>query len=139
MSLLSICYHAGTMSNYSYNNFALSDSSHDNLVMDIDEDDDDMDFFMINYIMEHKRKFIEKIPCKTSMLKGKACILEVLLGNLARCYENFQMSPHVSRNLCNQLKMMNLISDSRDVSVQKSVVMGLWILCHGIRQQIVVE
>ena len=35
--------------------------------------------------------------------------------------------------------MMNLISDSRDVSIEEGVAMGLWILCHGIRQRIVAE
>ena len=66
------------------------------------------------------------------MLCGKKYILEVFVGNPTRCYEGFQMAPHVFRNLFDKLKMMKLLRDSRDVSVE-GVAMGLSILCHGLR------
>ena len=110
MSLLSYVYHVSRISDYLYNNFALNGSSNDNFVMDIDEEDDDMNFIIINYIIEHKREFIKKKnSCRTSMLQGRAYILEVLVENLTRCYENFHMRPHVFRNLYDQLKMISFI------------------------------
>ena len=108
-------------------------------MIDIDEDNNDIDIYihMINYIMEHKRKFIEKIPCKTSMHRGVAYILEVFLENQTGYYENFCMRPYVFRNLCDQLKMVSLIGNSKDMSIKESVAMGVWIFYHGIRQRIV--
>ena len=102
-------------------------------------DDDAVDLMLVKYFMSYKKYFIEKISCRTSMLSGKAYIFEVLIGNSSRCYVGFHMKLHVFINLCDKIKMMGLLKDQRDVSVEKGVAMGLAILCHGTHQRIVVE
>lgn len=106
---------------------------------DDDFDDDMVDLLMVRYIMEWERLFVEKTPCRTSMLSGKQYILEVLVGNPTRCYESFRMKPHVFRNLCDRLKMMHVLQDSRNVSAEEGLAMGLSVLCHKIGQRVVAE
>ena len=111
-----------------------SSSSDDN-----DIDDDMLDLCMVRYILESDRLFVERIPCRTSMLSEKVYTQEVLLGNPTRCYEVFRMRPHVFINLCDRLKMMNLLKHSRDVIVEQGLFMGLAILSHGVTQRVVAE
>lgn len=40
-------------------------------------------------------------------------------------------------NLCDKLKMLSLLQDSMDVSVEEGLVMSLRILCHGTRKRMV--
>ena len=129
-------YLAGQMEKYANNNHMIYSSNSDSSSSD---DDDAVDLMLVRHLMSYKKYFIEKIPCRTSMLSGKAYILEVLVGNPSRCYEGFRMKPHVFRNLCDRMKMMGLLKDQRDVIVEEGVAMGLAILCHGTHQRIVVE
>ena len=117
------------------NNSTLSLSSSD----DDSVDDNMRDLLMVRYIMASKKFFIKKIPCRTSMLSGKEYILEILVGNPNKCYEGFWIKPHVFKNLCDKLKMMNLLCDANNVSVEEGVAMALAILCHGTRQRIIAE
>ncbi|XP_055961841.1 protein ALP1-like [Mercurialis annua] len=121
------------MTEYMTNDSLLNSTSSDSSGDDDSSDDSMGDLLMVRYLMANKRYFIDKIPCRTSMLSGKEYILEVLVGNPTRCYEGFRMKPHVFKNLCNRLKMMNLLHDAKDVSVEEGVAMGLSILCHGTR------
>ena len=104
-----------------------------------DDDDSVIDLMMAKYFIEHERDFVERIPYRTSMLSGKEYIVEVLLGNPTRCYESFRMAPHVFVNLCNRLKLMGLLKDNKNVSVEEGVAMGLAVLCHSTRQRLVAE
>ena len=45
--------------------------------------------------------------------------------------KNFRMKPHVFKNWYDKMKMMGLLKDQRDISVE-GVAIGLEILCHGI-------
>ena len=119
------------------NNHAMYSSNSDS--SSTDDDDDIVDLMLVRYLMSHNKDFIEKISCMTSMFSGKAYILEVLVGNPSRCYEGFRMAPHVFRNLCDRMKMLRLLKDQRDVSVEEGVAMRLAILYHGTRQRIVAE
>ena len=102
-----------------------------------DEDDDDLDMMMFMFLKENTKAFIDRIPCRTSMLSGKEYVREILCGNPTICYESFRMKPHVFWNLCDKLKMMELLKDTRDVSVEEGLAMSLRILCHGTRQRII--
>lgn len=79
-----------TAANMSYMSISSSSSSSD--------DDDGLDLLMVRYIMEYETLFVDRVPCRTSMLGEKQYILEVLVGNPTRCYESFRMKPHVFRN-----------------------------------------
>ena len=110
------------------------DKSHGQDGNDDDSVDDNMrDLLMVRYIMASKKFFIKKIPCRTSMLSGKEYILKVLIENPSRCYEGFRMKSYVFKNLRDELKMMNLLCDANNVSVEEGVAMSLAILCHGTR------
>ncbi|PIA58824.1 hypothetical protein AQUCO_00500634v1 [Aquilegia coerulea] len=94
---------------------------------------------MIRHVLEYESLFVDKTPCRTSILRGKEYILEVLEGNPTRCFESFRMKPHVFRNLCDRLKMIKVLQDQKDVSVEEGLAMGLAILGHGHKQRIVAE
>ncbi|PIA29519.1 hypothetical protein AQUCO_05900030v1 [Aquilegia coerulea] len=94
---------------------------------------------MIRHVLEYESLFVDKTPYRTSILTGKEYILEVLEGNPTRCFESFRMKPHVFRNLCDRLKMMKVLQDQKDVSVEEGLAMGLAILGHGHKQRIVAE
>ena len=104
-----------------------------------DDDDGVIDLMMARYLIENEQNFVERIPCRTSMLSGKEYIIEVLLENPIRCYESFRMAPHVFVNLYNRLKLMGLLKDNKNVSVVEGVVMGLAMLYHSTRQRIMAE
>ena len=53
------------------------------------DNDDIVDLMIVRHLISYKNKFIEKIPCRISMLSGKVYIFEVLVGNLSWCYEEF--------------------------------------------------
>lgn len=40
-------------------------------------------------------------------------------------------------NLCDNLKMLGLLQDSSNVSIEEGLAMGLRILCHGTRQRMI--
>ena len=103
------------------------------------DDDDMLNLSMMNYLMDSEGIFIDRLPCRTSALTGREYIKEVLLRNPTRCYEGFRMRPHVFRTLCDRVRMMELLKDSREVSVEEGVAMALYILCHGTTQRIVAE
>ncbi|KAL5699871.1 hypothetical protein ACHQM5_030707 [Ranunculus cassubicifolius] len=106
---------------------------------DDEYDDDMMDLFMVKYALESKRLFVDRNPCRTSMLSGKNYIIEVLVGNPTRCFESFRMKPHVFMNLCVRLKMMGVLEDTKDVSAEEGLAMGLSILCQKVTQRTVAE
>ncbi|GJZ51890.1 hypothetical protein Tco_0606405 [Tanacetum coccineum] len=85
-----------------------------------DEDDDEFDMMMFLFLKENTKAFIDRIPCRTSMLSGKEYVREILCGNPIQCYESFRMKPHVFLNLCDKLKMMELLQDTSDVSVEEA-------------------
>ncbi|PIA28380.1 hypothetical protein AQUCO_07000009v1 [Aquilegia coerulea] len=106
---------------------------------DDDFDEDMIDLLLIRHVLEYESLFVDKTPCRTSILRGKEYILEVLEGNPTRCFESFRMKQHVFRNLCDRLKMMKVLQDQKDVSVEEGLAMGLAILGHGHKQRIVAE
>ena len=73
------------------------------------------------------------------MLSGKEYIREIMCGNPIQCYDAIRMKPHVFLNLCDKLKMMNLLQDCNEVSVEEGLAMSLRILCHGTTQRIIAD
>ena len=102
-----------------------------------DEHDDDNDMMMLMFLKEYTNVFVDRFPCRTSVLSGKEYIREVVCGNPIQCYESFRMKPHVFLNLCDKMKQLGLLKDSRNVSVEEGMAMSLHILCHGTRQRMV--
>lgn len=59
------------------------------------------------------------------MLNGKEYIRKILCGNPIQCYEAIRMKPHVFLNLCDKLKMIGLLQDRKEVSVEEGLSMSL--------------
>ena len=80
-----------------------------------DEDDDDNDMMLLLLLKEQTNVFVDRFPCRTSAHSGKEYIREVVYGNPIQCYESFRMKPHVFLNLCDKMKQLGLLKDSRIV------------------------
>lgn len=103
-----------------------------------DEDAEDLNDMMIfAYLKKHTKLFMDRLPCRTSILSGKEYTREILCGNPIQCYELFRMKPHVFLNLCDKLKLLGLLQDSRDVSVEEALGITLRILGHGTTQRVI--
>ncbi|CAH9078760.1 unnamed protein product [Cuscuta europaea] len=64
---------------------------------------------------------VERIPCRTSILTGNAYIDELLIGHPLRCYESFRMNPHVFLRLCERLKNLDVLHDSRYLRAEEQL------------------
>ncbi|CAH9126374.1 unnamed protein product [Cuscuta epithymum] len=82
---------------------------------------------------------VEKIPCRTSILTGNAYIDELMTGHPLRCYENFRMKPHVFLHLCERLKNLDVLHDSRYLRAGEQLGIGLLVLCLGVGQHTCAE
>ncbi|XP_028104982.1 uncharacterized protein LOC114303999 [Camellia sinensis] len=58
----------------------------------------------MHYAMEYYLKYMEKIPCRTSILTGRAWIQELFDGHVARGEQNLHMPPYVFQALCDTLR-----------------------------------
>jgi hypothetical protein len=88
--------------------------------------------------MEYVDKHYFKQPQRTSILSGCAYIEEILHGNDSTCFEMFRVHIPVFRHLCYTLRLHRLIvEDERDVSLEESIAMFLFIVGHNTRQKVV--
>lgn len=116
-----------------------SDDSSSSIDSELDDYDDLMDLVLIMTIMEYEQSFIDKTPCRTSMLTGKMYTIEFLVGHETRCYENFRMKKDVFMNFCETLKEVGNLCDGKKVSIEEAVAMFLIIICHNLRHRVVAE
>uniref|UniRef100_A0A0R0I5A0 DUF8040 domain-containing protein n=1 Tax=Glycine max TaxID=3847 RepID=A0A0R0I5A0_SOYBN len=89
--------------------------------------------------MEYEQSFVDKTPCRTSMLTEKMYTIEFLVGHETRYYENFQMKKDVFMNFCETLKEVGNLCDGKKVSIEEAIAMFLIIICHNLRHRVVVE
>ncbi|KAL2466949.1 putative harbinger transposase-derived nuclease [Abeliophyllum distichum] len=80
------------------------ESSDDDLLFVDDDDEDFGNVLMVNCFVANSVSTINRIPCRTSLLKGKMYMLEILNGHPDVCYRNFRMYKHVFMNFCDTLK-----------------------------------
>jgi len=95
------------------------------------------DILMLSYFVANKRIFIDRPPCRTSLLTGKMYMLEILNGHPDVCHRNFRMQKHVFMNFCDTLKHKGLLTDGKKVSVEEGVAMFLMIIGHTTRYSII--
>ncbi|KAL4362901.1 hypothetical protein GQ457_04G018590 [Hibiscus cannabinus] len=93
-----------------------------------DLDDEMCQFLLLKYVHDYYNTCIPKMPCKTSILDGKAYVMDILSGNPTVCYEMFRMKKHVFLNLCDRLKVDKLLEDEKKVLVEEAVAMLLFII-----------
>jgi hypothetical protein len=65
--------------------------------------------------------------------------MEILLGNLDRCKQNFRMEIYVFIYLCKELKKRYHLRGTRKLIVEELVAMFLSTLGHGFGNRIVQE
>ncbi|KAH7839912.1 hypothetical protein Vadar_010296 [Vaccinium darrowii] len=81
--------------------------------LESDSDDNTIIALVTVAIAEHHRRYADKIPCRTSILRGHDYVIEVLNGHDARCEESFRMETHVFIALCEALKIHAGLKHSR--------------------------
>ncbi|XP_052197195.1 uncharacterized protein LOC127804376 [Diospyros lotus] len=113
------------------------DLSDDFLFTEDDLDASIGDRLMLSYFVANKRVFIDRTPCRTSLLTGKMYMLEILNGHPDVCHRNFRMQKHVFINFCDTLKHKGLLTDGKKVSVEEGVAMFLMIVGHTTRYSII--
>jgi len=116
-----------------------SDDSSSIIDSELDDYDDLMDLVLVMTIMEYEQSFVDKTPCRTSMLTEKMYTIEFLVGHETRYYENFQMKKDVFMNFCETLKEVGNLCDGKKVSIEEAIAMFLIIICHNLRHRVVVE
>ena len=101
-----------------------------------DLDDEMGQFILMKYVYEYYKTYLPKMPCRTSLLSGKAYVMEILDGNPTVCYEMFRMRKHVFLNFCDRLKVEHFLHDEKMVSVEEAVAMFLYIIGQNERQRV---
>ncbi|KAI8571012.1 hypothetical protein RHMOL_Rhmol01G0083500 [Rhododendron molle] len=100
-----------------------SDDSDEEL--ESDSDDETIITLVTLALHEHHQKYYNRIPCRTSILRGHDYVLEVLNGHDARCDEGFRMETHVFIAFCEALKVHTGLKHSRYLTVQEQAVCKL--------------
>jgi len=86
-------------------NLTDEDLSNDDFLFTEDDLDASVgDILMLSYFVANKRIFIDRTPCRTSLLIGKIYMLEILNGYPDVCHRNFRMQKHIFMNFCDTLK-----------------------------------
>lgn len=89
------------------------------------------DLAVVLLVMEYKKSFISRTPCRTSKLIERMYTLEFLVGHEARCYENFIMKKEVFMNFCETLKNVGDLKYGKKVSSHEAIEMFLVIVYHN--------
>ena len=79
--------------------------------------------------VDHKDKYYNQRPMRTSKLSVNAFMKKVLNGHLGVYYEMFRMDIDVLRHLCNESKRFRILKeDNGIVSLEESVAIFLYII-----------
>mgnify|MGYP003702710103 CR=1 FL=1 len=79
----------------------------DYLIEQAEEQEDQQNDVIVDaarHAMEYYVKYMDKIPCRTSILTGRAWIQELFDGHLGRGEENLHMPLYVFNALCHTLR-----------------------------------
>ncbi|KAL7263365.1 hypothetical protein ACSBR1_001519 [Camellia fascicularis] len=82
--------------------------NYDDVIIKLAEEEEDLQKSVISdvaqYAMEYYLKYMEKIPCRTSILTGHAWIQELFDGHIGRREQNLHMLLYVFQALCDTLR-----------------------------------
>ncbi|GKE05196.1 putative nuclease HARBI1 isoform X1, partial [Tanacetum coccineum] len=81
----------------------------------------------------------KRLACRTSSRMGNIFIQEILNGHPRRCDEDFRLHVDVFRGLCSDLKEHYDLKATRNVSIEESVGIFLFILAHGCGNRLAQE
>ncbi|XP_028054930.1 uncharacterized protein LOC114259144 [Camellia sinensis] len=82
--------------------------NYDDVIIELAEEEEDIQKSIISdaaqHAMEYYMKYMEKIPCRTSILTGRAWIQELFDGHVGRREQNLHMPLCVFQALCDTLR-----------------------------------
>nr|XP_048328401.1 uncharacterized protein LOC107422048 [Ziziphus jujuba var. spinosa] len=102
-------------------------------------DEEFQDFMMFLDVCEYTKRFLEKIPQRTSMLSGQNFITELLNGSEKTCYELFRMDKNIFLSLCTCLKQHEYLKDTKVVRVEEALAMFLIIIGHNVGMRLIAD
>ena len=89
------------------------------------EEEDDLVLAIANW---YNSAYLEKLPCRTSILTGAAWVQEILTGNQTRCLQNFRMVHDVFDRFVRIASESGQLPDSRWVTLEERLAIFLYIV-----------
>ncbi|XP_038699618.1 uncharacterized protein LOC119996910 [Tripterygium wilfordii] len=87
-------------------------------------------------IAEEEEQCVSRNPIRTSSLRGREYVFELLNGSSTVCFELFRLNKVSFIQLCEELRSRNLLDDSRTVYLEEKVAIFLYIIGHNIRHRV---
>ena len=120
------------------------DSDSDSNDDDDSNDDSGEEFYQLvavtyETVVTYFNKYINKTPCYDSKQTGWAQVRRCMEGNEKLCYNMFKMKKEVFHNLWQVLQHDYGLQHSRNIRLEKLVVICLLIFGHGTSNQMVQE
>ncbi|KAI3453559.1 hypothetical protein Pfo_010222 [Paulownia fortunei] len=94
---------------------------------------------MVGKVISYYENHIVKEPCRDSMYRGHRFVMDVINGHHERCHQLFRMEKHVFLRLAKELRQINLLNDSREVSVEEQLAIFLMTIGHDERNRMLQE
>ncbi|KAI3458942.1 hypothetical protein Pfo_015605 [Paulownia fortunei] len=94
---------------------------------------------MVGKVISYYENHIVKEPCRDSMYQGHRFVMDVINGHHERCHQLFRMEKHVFLRLAKELQQINLLNDSRELSVEEQLAIFLMTIGHDERNRMLQE
>ncbi|KAI3457250.1 hypothetical protein Pfo_013913 [Paulownia fortunei] len=94
---------------------------------------------MVGKVISYYENHIVNEPCRNSMYRGHRFIMDVINGHHERCHQLFIMEKHVFLRLAKELRQINLLNDSREISVEKQLAIFLMTIGYDERNRTLQE
>jgi hypothetical protein len=90
------------------------------------EDDESLDATAV--VEAYIQRYINRRPCRTSLLGGNEWVLEILSGHPMRCFQNFRVAPDVFMRIVEIVRSRVSQSCRSLVSIEERLAMFLFIV-----------
>ncbi|KAI3445219.1 hypothetical protein Pfo_001884 [Paulownia fortunei] len=94
---------------------------------------------MVGKLISYYENHIVKEPCRDSMYRRHRFVMDVINGHHERCHQLFRMEKHLFLRLANELRQINLLNDSREVSFEEQLAIFLMTIGHDERNRMLQE
>ncbi|GMP91658.1 hypothetical protein CsSME_00042256 [Camellia sinensis var. sinensis] len=104
--------------------------NYDDVTIELAEEEEDLQKSVIGdaaqHAMEYYLKYMEQIPCRTSIMTGRAWIQELFDGHIGRREQNLHMPLYVFQALCDTLRSdfgLRIPTRPHGLHIEESVAM----------------
>ncbi|KAI3467750.1 hypothetical protein Pfo_024413 [Paulownia fortunei] len=94
---------------------------------------------MVGKFISYYENYIVKEPCTESMHRGHRLVMDVIKGHHEHCHQLFRMKKYVFLRLTKELRQINLLNNSREVSVEEQLAIFLMTTGHDERNMMLQE